>query len=57
MFYKAKVSICSEIHTEQINAMSAPCRIFECKTWWYVKLPLGFKGLISFNGDINIEAI
>jgi hypothetical protein len=40
MFYKAKVVVCSEIRTKHINAMWAPRR-----TWWYVKLPLGFKML------------
>jgi hypothetical protein len=28
MFYKAKVSVCSEIRTKHINAMWAPRRIF-----------------------------
>jgi hypothetical protein len=45
MFYKVKVAVCSEIRTKHINAMWEPCRIFECWTWWYVKLPLGFKRL------------
>jgi hypothetical protein len=46
MFYKAKVAVCSEIRTKHTNAMWAPRRIFLCWTWWYVKLPLGFKRLI-----------
>jgi hypothetical protein len=45
MFYKAKVAVCSEIRTKHINAVAAPCRIFECYTQWYVKLPVGFKRL------------
>jgi len=28
-----------------LNAKWAPCRIFECLTWWYVKKPLGFERL------------
>jgi len=28
--YKGKVDVCFEIHTQQINAMWAPCRMFEC---------------------------
>jgi hypothetical protein len=28
MFYKAKVAVCSEIHTKHINTMWAPHRIF-----------------------------
>jgi hypothetical protein len=43
MFYKAKVAVRFEVHTEHINAMWAPWIIFECEAWWYVKLPLGFK--------------
>ena len=34
MMYKAKA-----------NAKRAPCRIFECWTWWYSEKPLGFKEL------------
>jgi hypothetical protein len=49
MRYKAKVAVCSEIRTKHINAMWAPCRILECRTWWYVKLPLGFKRLICLS--------
>jgi hypothetical protein len=45
MFYKAKVAVCSEIRTKHINAIWALWRITECWTWWYVKLPLGFKTL------------
>jgi hypothetical protein len=47
MFYKSKVAVCSEIRTKHINAMWAPRRIFGCYTWRYVKLPLGFKRLIT----------
>jgi hypothetical protein len=47
MFYTAKVAVCSEIRTKHINAMWVPCIILECRTWWYVKLPLGFKRLIE----------
>jgi hypothetical protein len=47
MFYKAKVAVCSEIRTKHINAMWAPWIIFECEAWWHVRLPLGFKGLIT----------
>jgi hypothetical protein len=47
MFYKATFAVCSEICIKHINAMWAPHRIFQCLTWWYVKLPLGFKRLIN----------
>jgi hypothetical protein len=45
MFYKAKVTVCSEISTKHINEMWAPRRIFSCQTWWFVKVQLGFKRL------------
>jgi hypothetical protein len=45
MLYREIIAVCSEIRTKHINAMWAPRRIFECSTWWYVKLPLGFKRL------------
>jgi len=25
------------VHTEHLDTMWAPCRIFECWNWWYVK--------------------
>jgi len=30
-----------------LNIKRAPCRNFECQTWWYVKKQLGFKWLIT----------
>jgi hypothetical protein len=30
MLYKAKVAVCSEIRTQHINTLWAPCRIFRC---------------------------
>jgi hypothetical protein len=45
MFYRAKVAVCSEIRTKHINAMWAPRRILERRTWWCVKLQLRFKRL------------
>jgi hypothetical protein len=44
--FTAKVAVCSQICTEYINAIWALWRITECWTWWYVKLPLGFKRLM-----------
>jgi hypothetical protein len=34
---KAKVAVCSELHTKHINAVWETFRIFECYSWWYVK--------------------
>ena len=39
------------IKTNQLmmyNAKGAPCRIFECKTWWNVKKLLDFKRLNKY---------
>jgi len=34
--YKAKVTVCSEIHTKHTNAMWSHAEILN-GTWWYVK--------------------
>jgi hypothetical protein len=52
--FTAKVAVCSEICTKYIDAIWALCRIIECWTWWYVKLPLGFKRLICFQTVLPI---
>jgi hypothetical protein len=53
MLCKAKFAILSEIHTKHTNPMWSQCRIIECYTLWYVKLPVGFKRLISqFTRDV-----
>jgi hypothetical protein len=49
MLYKAKVAVCSEIHAKQMNATRASRRVFQYYTWSYVKLPLGFKRLMSIS--------
>jgi hypothetical protein len=43
MLYKAKIAACSEIHAKHINEKRAPCRTFQCYTWWYLKLRLGLE--------------
>jgi hypothetical protein len=57
MFYKVKVAVCSEIRTKHINAMWAPRRIFYCYTWWYVKLPLGFKRINIIETCISPDCV
>jgi len=32
ILYKAKVAVCSEKNVQHLNAMWAPCRMFECWT-------------------------
>jgi hypothetical protein len=45
LMFTAKVAVCSEVCTKYIKAIWALWRITEYWTWWYVKLPLGFKSL------------
>jgi hypothetical protein len=40
-----------------LNAKRAPCRIFECKTWWYVKKKLGFKMLAEQTAAFAVYVI
>jgi hypothetical protein len=54
MLYKAEGAVCSDIHTEHINAAWALRRIFGCYSRWYVKLPLGFKRLIKTGIHLDI---
>jgi hypothetical protein len=48
MLFKGKVVVYSEIHTEHIKAMWAPCRILGCQTWWYIKSLVVFKRYYRF---------
>jgi hypothetical protein len=43
MMYKAKIAVCWDPY-KTLKEKRAPCRIFECQTWWYVKKPLGLEG-------------
>ena len=43
MLCKAKIAVCSAIHTKHTNSTWSQCKIFACQTLWYVKLPVGFK--------------
>ena len=45
MMYDKKVTVSSESHTKDINAMYSPVRTLECQTWRYVNQPVGFKSL------------
>jgi len=45
IFYKAKLTVYSEIHTKHANSMWLQCRIFECQNFLYVKLTVWFKQL------------
>jgi hypothetical protein len=38
----------AENHMKPINTK---CRITDCYRWWYIHLPLGFKGLIIYNEE------
>jgi hypothetical protein len=41
--YKAKVAACSEIHIKHSTLSEHHEEMFNIRTWWYVKKPLGFK--------------
>ena len=45
MVYKAKVAVCSEIHTKHSMHGEHHVEFFNIKPWWYGKKPLGFKRL------------
>ena len=45
MLYTEIITTCSKVHTKPIRTVWAELRISECYTLWYVKLPVGFKGL------------
>ena len=46
MIYKAKVAVCSDIRTKHSMEREHHVEFLNVKPWWYVKNPLGFKGLI-----------
>jgi len=35
--YKTKLTVCSEIHTEHLNAINQHVNFLNVKSWWYVK--------------------
>ena len=45
MMYKAKVAVCSEIHTKHSKQSEQHVEFLNFKPWWYGKKPLGFKRL------------
>ena len=46
MMYKAKVAVCSDIHTKHSTQSERHVEFLNFKLWWYVKKPPGFKRLI-----------
>jgi hypothetical protein len=46
MMYKAKVAVCSEIHTKHSKQSEHHVEFLNFKPWWYGKKPLGFKRLM-----------
>jgi len=53
---KAKIVVCPEIRIKHTNSKRSQCRIFECQTLWYVKLPVGFTRLIKTNWGLEYAA-
>ena len=47
MMYKAKVAVCSDIHTKHSTQNEHHIQFLNVKLWWYVKKPLGFKRLTN----------
>ena len=45
MLYKAKVAVCSEIHTKHSKQSEHHVEFLNFKPWWYGKKLLGFKRL------------
>ena len=43
MLYKAKVAVCSEIHTKHSKQSEHHVEFLNVKPWWCVKKPLRFK--------------
>jgi hypothetical protein len=50
MLYREVIAVCSEIHKHTVWAER---RILEHKTWWYVKLPLGFKWSVKIRHNFT----
>ena len=46
MMYKAKVAVCSDIHTKHSTQSERHVEFLNVKPWWNVKKPLGVKRLI-----------
>jgi hypothetical protein len=47
MLYKAKVAVCSDIHTKYSTQSERHVEFLFVKTWWNGKKPLGFKRLFN----------
>jgi hypothetical protein len=45
MTYSAKVAVCSEIIPKHSTQGKHHVEFLNVKTWWYVKIPLGFARL------------
>jgi hypothetical protein len=45
MLFKEIIADCSENHTKHINKYSGQNRVTDGYSWWYICLPLGFRGL------------
>ena len=47
MMYKAKVAVCSDIHTKHSTQSERHVEFLNVKLGWYVKKPLGVKRLTT----------
>jgi hypothetical protein len=45
MLFREIIAVYFENHTQQINTLCGQNAVIECSCRWYIKLPLGFKGV------------
>jgi hypothetical protein len=57
MMDRTKISVCSEIRTKHLTQSEHHEEFFYCKTWWYVKKPLGFKRLNLYRKRVEMLTI
>jgi hypothetical protein len=57
MMYKAKVAVCSDIHTKHSTQSKRHVEFLNVKPWWYGKKPLGFKRLMWHPCDWQVVRV
>jgi hypothetical protein len=44
MLYREIIAVCSQIHTKHINTLRGPMWTYQCKSRWYIPLPMCLTG-------------
>ena len=57
MLYKAKVAVCSDIHTKHSAQSERHVEFLNVKPWWYVKKQLGVKRLRLFPNILTVPPL